>query len=101
MSNGEELESDDDPDYEAEWDDLSEKAVLVQLLAEQQRTNMLLEEALQNGASDASQASGGATVYRCRKCPAEVQTDERERHAAEAHNAPHGMVEELFEEVEG
>lgn len=89
----------DEDDYEAQWDDLDGKVILAQLLAEQQRTNRLLAQALQDGAGDAER---DAPTYECTKCPGEVRVPagDRERHARSEHNAPPDVVNALFTEVE-
>lgn len=90
-----ELTDDERDQYAAEWEELSEKVILAQLLAEQQRTNLLLERALSDGMDDAE----ATPTYDCQKCSATVKADERERHAMNQHNAGAEMVDALFTEA--
>jgi len=88
--------TDDYTEYEAEWEDLSEKVILVQILAEQQRTNRLLEQL-----TDAPDASNddATPMYRCDYCGETVREDDRQRHADGQHNTPPGAWERAFERV--
>jgi hypothetical protein len=91
----------DTDDYADEWDDLDPKVLLAQLLAEQQRTNQLLTQAL----DDAPTPTGDATAaddpqYECRKCNETVPAGDRERHATSQHAAPPGDADRLFTRVE-
>jgi len=89
----------DTDDFEQEWDDLDEKVILVQILTELQQIRLLLSEADR----DAQSESSSGTMYVCTKCPDDTQVpkSDRERHARSEHNAPPGMAESLFTEVEG
>jgi hypothetical protein len=89
----------DTDDFEQEWQDLDAKVILAQILAELQQIRMLLSDPDSSATSD----SDGETMYRCTKCPGDTQVSksDRERHARSEHNAPPGMVESLFTEVEG
>ena len=89
-----ELTDDKREQYAEEWEELDEKVILAQLLAEQQRTNMLLERAL----SDGTEEREDTPTYECKKCDATVQADERERHAMKQHKAGADMVGALFSE---
>jgi hypothetical protein len=86
-------------DNEAEWEQLDEKVLLAQMLAELQRMNQLLAGAGVE-TSDRDDNEDATTMYRCRRCPETVPEDDRERHARASHSAPPGMVEQLFERVE-
>jgi len=91
----------DTDDYAAEWDDLDPKVLLAQLLAEQQRTNQLLTQALDDTptpARDAEDTDG--PQYQCRKCNETVPAADRERHATSQHAAPPGDADRLFTRVE-
>jgi len=84
-------------DYAAEWDDLDEKMLLAQLLAEQQRTNQLLTQALDDTPTPADDArTADDPQYQCRKCNETVPADDRERHASGQHSAPPDMIDTLF-----
>ncbi len=87
-------------DYEEEWEELDPKVLLVQLLAEQQRTNQLLEQLA--GGSDATEQDP-TEMYRCTLCADPDQTvkrEDRKRHAESQHNTPPGAWESAFEPVE-
>jgi len=86
----------DTDDYADEWDDLTEKDILVGILTELQQIRLLLSEA----DSDALSDSDEPTTYSCQRCPATVPADERERHARKQHKAPGDMIEEMFEVAE-
>jgi len=89
----------DQDDYAEEWQDLDAKVILAQILTELQQIRMTL----QNAETDAQSDSDADTMYRCTKCPdgTQVPKSDRERHARSEHNAPPGMAESLFTEVEG
>lgn len=88
----------DDPDFADEWDDLTEKEILVGILSELQQIRVVLSEA----DSGAQSESSGDVMYRCTRCPdgTEVAKGDRERHAMKQHKAPSDMVGSLFERVE-
>lgn len=85
-------------DYQDEWEDLDEKVLLVQLLAEQQRTNQLLAELV--GDDTATDTGDDTTEYRCTRCGRVVAESDRERHTTSQHKAPPGQHESLFDPVE-
>lgn len=87
----------DEQGYEQQWDDLSEKVILAQILTELQQIRLLLADADSAAQSD----SDDAATYRCTECQTTVPADERESHARETHKAPPGMEDTLFEEVDG
>lgn len=83
----------DPDDYEAEWEELDPKVIQVQILMELQA----IRRALTDGQSDAQSDS---TMYECKRCGANVEADERARHAQQSHKAPADMVDGMFEVVE-
>jgi len=87
-------------DYGAEWDDLDPKVLLAQLLAEQQRTNQLLTQALDDTPTPTGDAADATPLYDCRLCTDTVPEDDRERHARDRHAAPPGDADGLFTRVE-
>lgn len=85
-------------DYAEEWQELDEKVLLVQLLAEQQRTNTLIEQLL---GGDTTPSKDEATpMYRCELCDKEVKEEDRQRHAEGQHKTPPGAWDSVFERVE-
>jgi len=91
----------DTDDYADEWDDLDPKVLLAQLLAEQQRTNQLLTQALDDTETPTDDArTADDAQYQCRKCNDTVPADDRERHATSQHAAPPGDADRLFTRVE-
>ena len=96
MNGPADLSDDKREQYEQQWQDLPEKVILVQILAELQRLNQTLSDAETDAQSDAADE----TAYRCRKCTEVVEADARERHARSQHKAPADMVDGMFEEVE-
>jgi len=86
-------------DYEDQWQQLDEKVLLAQTVVELQRIRLLLEASV-GGESGASDDSEGEVVYSCTRCEWTGTESERERHAKGEHNAPPGMVDGLFEEVD-
>jgi hypothetical protein len=83
-------------DYADDWQDLTEKELLVGILTELQQLRLILSQA-DSGASD---DGDGEDAYRCQRCGESVPADARGRHARESHRAPPGMVEGMFEVVE-
>ena len=83
-------------DYNDEWEQLDEKTVLVQILAELQRLNQTLGDAEDAAHSDRTEPDG----YRCRKCQETLSADARTAHARDAHKAPPDMVDAMFVSVE-
>lgn len=85
-----------DQEYQEEWEELDPKVLLVQLLAEQQKTNQLLEQL-----TDDDPIQDEATpMYECQYCvDTTVKKDNRQRHAESEHNTPPGEWESAFERV--
>jgi len=81
--------SDNTNDYTDEWDELSEKEILIGILTELQQIRMAV--------TDASDDAEGERGYRCRRCNETVPADAREQHARSTHKAPPGMVDGMFE----
>jgi hypothetical protein len=81
-----------------DFEDVSQKELLVYILGELQQIRVVLSEA----DSGAQSESDGDVMYRCRRCPdgTEVAKGDRERHATTQHKAPADMVESMFERVE-
>jgi hypothetical protein len=90
--------TDDEPDYESEFEDLDEKVVLVEILAELQQ----IRRALTDADSGRQRASSGDVMYRCTRCAdgTEVPEGKRERHARNEHRAPPDMALSMFEPIE-
>jgi len=87
-----------DPDYEAEWEQLDEKVILAQILAELSQIRMLLDDA---DAAQSDREDDATEMFRCTACvDTRVPADERARHAREQHKAPPGAEATLFERVE-
>ena len=80
-------------DFEGEWEDLTEKEILIGVLTELQQIRLLLQG--QNGSQTDTEP-----VYECVKCGAEVPKQDREQHARGQHKAPGSMALELFEKVD-
>lgn len=97
MTNGDDMDfSDEDrAEYEQEYQDLSEKDILIGILTELQQLRLLLSNADTGTTQD---AGADARMYECQHCDATVKAGERERHAESAHKAPPDMAESLFEE---
>ena len=85
------LTDDERAQYEREWEQLDEKVILAQILAELQQIRMALSDADTDASRD---------EWRCTKCGTTVDADDRARHAQGQHNAPPGLAAELFEKVE-
>jgi len=87
-------------EYAAQFEDLPEKVILVEMLAEVKAIRVALtqdrQERQEPGADDAP------TAYVCQRCPGDrtVAADKRERHARSEHNCPPGEELTLFEPVE-
>jgi len=92
--------TDDIDDYGQQWDDLDPKVLLAQLLAEQQRTNQLLTQVLDDTPTPTDDAQDATPMYDCRLCTDTVPEDDRERHARDNHAAPPGDADRLFTRVE-
>jgi hypothetical protein len=84
-----------DEEYQEQWEELDEKTILVQILAELQQIRTLLSDANTGTQEDASNGGG----YRCRHCGALVPADDRERHATSEHKAPPERVDAMFEKA--
>jgi hypothetical protein len=80
-------------EYQEQWEDLDEKTILVQMLAELQQIRTLLSDADTGAHEGASNEEG----YQCRHCGALVPADDRERHAVSEHKAPPERVDAMFE----
>lgn len=82
-------------DYDAEWDELDEKVVLVQILAELQQIRRAVTDAEAEDTDD-------DTMYRCTRCPdgTTVAEADRARHAQKQHRAPPGGEMAMFEKVD-
>lgn len=81
-------------DYADDWDDLTEKEILIGILTELQQIRLLLSQDTQGASDDADDTD----AYRCQKCSETVPADARERHAMQQHKAPADMVGEMFAE---
>jgi len=86
-----ELTDQEKEQYEAEWEQVSEKVLLAQIYAELQQIRVALTDA-QSG----SEREQDTDAYQCKRCNATVQADARERHAREQHKAPPDMEDVLF-----
>ena len=82
--------TDSPDDYDDQWNQLTEKTLLVQCVTELQQIRMLLQSQTQEPQTPDEQ------TYLCVKCDAEVTKDDREQHATGQHNAPSDMVKSLF-----
>ena len=80
-------------DYTDDWNDLTEKEILIGILTELQQIRLLLSEADTGASDDADETD----TYRCQRCNETVPADARERHARKTHKAPPDMAERLFE----
>jgi len=95
--NPDDLTDEDIAEYAAQFEELPEKVILVEMLAELKAIRVALtqdgREAQEPGADDAP------TAYVCQRCVGEttVAADKRERHARSEHNAPPGEELSLFE----
>jgi len=74
------------------------KAVLIQLLAEQQRTNQLLAQLTDTDSEGVDKAT--TPMFECTLCGDTVREGKRQRHAEGQHNTPPGRWENVFERVE-
>ena len=86
----------DQEDYEAEWEDVPEKVILAQIMAELQQIRLLLSEGDTRPSDDAESED----AYECVRCGATVPAADRESHAQGKHKAPPDMTDLLFSEVE-
>jgi hypothetical protein len=82
-----------DTDPRAQYDELDEKAILMDIAAQLDAIRRLLEHQ-QTGTDELSEP-----MYECTKCGTHVTAQERQDHARGTHNAPPGMVDELFTKV--
>mgnify|MGYP000235144372 CR=1 FL=1 len=82
----------DADDYADEWDDLTEKELLVGVLTELQQIRLLLSDADRERDADPDQ-------YECTECRTTVPADKRERHVREQHKAPPGDTEAVAERL--
>jgi len=79
-------------DYTDDWDDLTEKEILVGILTELQHIRMAV--------TDASDDAEGERGYRCRRCNETVPAGAREQHARSTHKAPPDMIDAMFERAD-
>jgi len=87
-----------DPDPEQQYENVETKAVLIQLLAEQQRTNQLLAQLTDTDSEDVDKEA--TPMFECSLCGDTVREGKRQRHAEGQHNTPPGGWEDVFERVE-
>jgi len=97
--NPKDLSDDDIAEYAAQFEDLPEKVILVEMLAELKAIRV----ALTQGGRETQEtgASASADVFRCTRCPGEktVAADKRESHARSEHKTPPGEALSIFEPV--
>lgn len=84
--------SNDQEDYEQEWQELDEKVIMAQMLSELQQIRLLLQDSQEP--QDTSHA-----MFECQRCSATVKPEDRERHALSKHKAPADMIDSLFTKV--
>jgi hypothetical protein len=81
------------------YEDMDEKLVLVQILAELQA---IRTEVTDNDAAPTppqSDTTDAADMYKCRKCQREVKAADRRDHALERHKAPPEVARDIFDPV--
>jgi hypothetical protein len=81
---------------DAAWDDLDDKDILIQILAELQTIRVALTDEVEAGASDDSATDGPATVT-CNKCGKTIPDDDRTQHARNRHKCPPELTATLYE----
>jgi len=79
-------------DYEEEWQDLSEKEIMIGVLTELQQIRLLLQETETD--RDASEQ-----MFECKRCGEHVTSADKHTHATNGHNAHSGMVDQMFSPV--
>ncbi len=90
--------SDEERDkYREEWEQVSEKALLAQILAELQQIRVLLSGTTPAGAT---QEGDDAVEYECDLCDWSGPEGDRERHARGQHKCPPGEWAGMFTERE-
>jgi len=72
--------------HEKEWEDLTEKEILIGILTELQQIRLTLQDA---------EPQESITRYSCQKCGWEGSKEDRRNHL-DKHNAPQAMLDELF-----
>jgi hypothetical protein len=74
------------------WQDVDDKTLLIQILAELQTIRLAMTD--EQPATDDSDPDGGIIV--CDKCGTEVRERDRERHAREQHKCPPELTDTLY-----
>jgi len=86
-------------EYAAQFEDLSEKVILVEMLAELKALRVAVTAAVEDadGGADAPQEN-----YVCQRCAGDkiIAAGERERHARSEHNTPPGEALSIFDPAE-
>jgi len=87
-------------EYAAQFEQLPEKVILVEMLAELKVIRVALTQDRQERQEAGAEES--ATAYVCQRCVGDkiVAADKRERHARSEHAAPPGEELSLFRPVE-
>lgn len=73
-------------ELEAQYEDVDDKLIQIQILMELSQIRMLLE-----GAQMDSEGGESKDVYRCTSCNEVVDAQDRQAHAEDEHNAPSDM----------
>jgi hypothetical protein len=87
-----ETPADDPRGMEQQWQDLSEKELLIGVLTELQQIRLLL----QGAENDESERTDG---FACDLCGEVVQKDDRHTHAVSGHNVHSSEVDSMFSEA--
>jgi hypothetical protein len=94
------MSDDTQPDPAQRYEEMDEKLVLVQILAELQA---IRTEVTDTGTGAAptpdTDRTDAAEMYRCDKCRNEVKAGDRYDHALDAHKAPPKQAERMFTPV--
>lgn len=96
--NPSELTEDELQEYQNEFEDLSEKTILVSILFELQHIRFILQGGSERASGSESDSSD--LWYECTFCLESVREDEREKHLRREHDSPGGVeLGEVYEKV--
>jgi hypothetical protein len=89
------MSDDTRPDPAQRYEDMDEKLVLVQILAELQA----IRQAVTDADAPGYEGDDGPEVEKvmCNKCGTEVPRHDRERHAVERHKCPPSLADTIYQ----
>jgi hypothetical protein len=93
--------SDDQPDVETRYQEMDEKLILMQMLAELQAIRQAVtdDETDTDRRESQRESVEAQQKYQCDKCRREVARKDRWDHARERHKAPPDQVPHMFDAI--